>query len=192
MAKANAKEKFTSAVHHPPYFHMIADAISTLNDRTGSSQQAITKFIEDKHSPLLPPNFRTLLSVQLKKFVKSERLFKVKNSFKISSSEKTKTAKPSKKGATPAQKAAKKIAEKGLKTKRLSHAKTPEALKKAHRDAKKKSMVSSAGKDGKVKRLSQVKTPEAMKKKKTKVTPLKGKTASIPIKPSRPAKKVRK
>ncbi|XP_028771081.1 histone H1.2-like isoform X2 [Neltuma alba] len=190
MAKANAKEKSTSAALHPPYFHMISDAISTLNDRTGSSQQAISKFIEDKHKSLLPPNFRTRLSVQLKKFVKSERLFKVKNSFKISSTEKTRTAKPRKKGATPEQKAAKKIAEQGLKTKRLSHVKTPEALKKARKDTA-KSIASSAGNDRKVKRLSQVKTPDAMKKK-TKITPVKRKTTSIPIKSSRPAKKARK
>ncbi|KAK4282542.1 hypothetical protein QN277_013904 [Acacia crassicarpa] len=192
MAKANAKEKSASAPHHPPYFHMISEAISALNDRTGSSQQAIAKFVEDKHKSLLPPNFRTLLSVQLKKFVKSERLFKVKNSFKISSSEKSKTAKPRNKGATPAQKAAKKITEKGLKTKRLSHVKTPEALKEAHRDTKKKSTVSSAGKARKVKRLSLVKTPDAMKKKKTKVTPMKRKATSITVKSSRPAKKARK
>ncbi|KAI9082569.1 hypothetical protein K1719_035438 [Acacia pycnantha] len=191
MAKANAKEKSASAPHHPPYFLMISEAISVLKDRTGSSQQAIAKFIEDKHKSLLPPNFRTLLSVQLKKFVKSERLFKVKNSFKISSSEKNKTAKPRKKGVTPAQKAAKKITEKGLKTKRLSHVKTPEALKKAHKDTK-KSTVSSAGKARKVKRLNLVKTPDAMKKKKTKVTPMKRKATSITVKSSRPAKKARK
>lgn len=178
---------------------MIADAITTLNDRTGSSQQAIAKFIEDKHKKLLPPNFRTLLSVQLRKFVKSERLFKVKNSFKISSTEKlklvihesqkdNKTAKSTKKSATPLHKAAKGITEKGLKIKRLSHVKTPEALEKATRNAQKKSAASSAGK---VKRLSQVKTPEAMKKK-TNVTPKKRNTASKPINSSRPAKKAKK
>lgn len=164
---------------------MIVDAISTLNDRTGSSQQAIAKFIEDKHKNLLPPNFRTLLSVQLRKFVKSERLFKVKSSFKISSTEKLKLAIHETQGNKTA-KPTKKIADKGLNSKRPSHVKTPEALK----DTTKKSAASSAGK---VKRLSQVKTPEAMKKKKkTDATPVKRNTTSKPINSSRPAKRTRK
>ncbi|KAF7818163.1 histone H1-like [Senna tora] len=190
MAKANAKDTSTSTAGHPPYFHMIADAISTLNDRTGSSQQAIAKFIEDKHHNLLPPNFRTLLSVQLRKFVKSERLFKVKNSFKISSTDKLKLA-------IHESRTNKKIAEKdqkGLKTKRLSHVKTPEALKKPKPNkgtiTKKKSVASSAGK---VKSLSQVKTPEALKSKtKTNATSAQRKTTSKPIASSRPARKARK
>ncbi|KAL1550159.1 histone H1-like [Salvia divinorum] len=69
---------------HPPYFEMIKDAIVTLKDRTGSSQYAITKFIEDKEKNL-PANFRKVLLVQLKKLVANEKLAKVKNSFKLPS-----------------------------------------------------------------------------------------------------------
>ena len=158
---------------------MITDAISTLKERNGSSQQAIAKFIEEKHKKSLPSNFRKVLSVQLKKFVKSERLFKVKNSFKISSTEKlaieiketqqNKAVKARKKTTKAAQQ---KVTEKGMRTKRLSQVKTPDALKK---DGKKKSVASAAAK---VKRLSQVKTPEGMKKKKASVTPLKKKNGS--------------
>lgn len=170
---------------------MIVDAISSLNDRTGSSHQAIAKFIKHKHENLLPPNFRTLLSVQLRNFVRSERLFKVNNSYKISSSEKSKLAiHETQSGKTPKPKAAVKITEKkGPKTKRLSHVKTPEAMKKPTNDAKKKSMASSVGK---VKRLSQVKTPEVMKKKKSTNGNVNRKTTSKPNISSRPAKRARK
>ncbi|KAH0657383.1 hypothetical protein KY289_026131 [Solanum tuberosum] len=128
---------------HPPYFQMITEAITSLKDRNGTSQPAIAKFMEAKHKEFLPPNFKKLLSVQLKKFVESEKLFKINNSYKISAN---------------LQKE---------KMKRLSQVKTPEALKKNV------STTPAAGKtDGKMKRLSQVKTPERLKKTKV-VTPKK-------------------
>lgn len=64
-------------------FQMIKEAITSLKDRTGSSQPAIANFIEEKYWGALPPNFKKLLSVQTKKFAKSEKLVKVKNSLKI-------------------------------------------------------------------------------------------------------------
>ncbi|CAK7348368.1 unnamed protein product [Dovyalis caffra] len=123
---------------------MITEAIATLKDKTGSSQPAISKFIEEKYKKSLPPNFKKVLSVQLKRFVKSERLVKFKNSYKISSTEKLKLAiketqknkGAAKKISTPEKKAAKKISEKGVKTKRLSQVKTPEILKKGKKDVK--------------------------------------------------------
>ncbi|KAJ7973024.1 histone H1-like [Quillaja saponaria] len=180
MAKANVKG--LNAIH-PPYFEMISEALTTLNDRTGSSQQAIAKFIEDKYKKSLPPNFKKMLSVQLKKFVKSERLFKVKNSFKLSSTEKLKLVikesqkkkitKPIKQDSAP-------------KNKRLGQIKTPEVLKKA--DKNKKKPVVTGG--GKLKRLSQVKTPEWVKKNKN-LTPIKRKSSN-PMNSSRPTKKAKK
>lgn len=117
---------------------MIADAISTLKESNGSSQQAIAKFIEEKHDKVLPPNFRKLLSLQLKNLVNSQRLYKVKNSYKISGE------------------IGEKKKEKKEKVKMLCQIKTPEALKIKNKAATKE----------KVKLLSEVKTPEAMKKKK--------------------------
>ncbi|KAF2304734.1 hypothetical protein GH714_037757 [Hevea brasiliensis] len=143
---------------------MISEAISTLKERTGSSQPAIAKFIEDKYkNTLLPSNFKKLLSVQLKRFVKSERLIMVKNSYKLSSTEKLKLAIKetqdakvlAKKPIARKEKTDKKITEKAAKTKRLSHVKTPEALKKANKNEK----------SAKTKRPSQVKTPDGFKKK---------------------------
>ncbi|XVE73383.1 hypothetical protein DITRI_Ditri11bG0113600 [Diplodiscus trichospermus] len=168
-AKKETKTSNSSPALHPPYLEMICEAISTLKDRTGSSQPAIAKFIEDKYNKMLPPNFKKLLSVQLKKFVKSEKLMKLKNSYKISSTEKLKRAikeTQKKKGtdnnnsSTSKARAAKKVSEKSVKTKRLSQIKTPEAVKKAKKEVK------NPDSGSKVKRLNQVKTPEGFKKKK--------------------------
>ncbi|XP_041003929.1 histone H1-like [Juglans microcarpa x Juglans regia] len=108
---------------------MIREAILTLKVWTGSSHQVIVKFTEEKYKKVLPPNFKKVFSIQLKRFVKSERLVKIKNSFKVSSTEKVKLVVKEKdtnkkednitktwKAVTP-----NKIAEKkGVKTKRLS------------------------------------------------------------------------
>ncbi|KAL6500285.1 hypothetical protein OROHE_025651 [Orobanche hederae] len=133
---------------HPPYFQMISEAITTMKDRTGSSQPAIARFIEDNYPNLLPPNFRKNLSTQLKRLLRSEKLVKVKNSYKISIAEKPKKSHNSvmkktittmaKNSSTEATakftgskiKLAKKTVEKAKKTKRLSEVKTPEAMKK--------------------------------------------------------------
>ena len=61
---------------------MIKDAITSLKEKTGSSQHAIAKFIEEKHKQL-PPNFRKLLLYHLKKLVAAGKLVKVKGSFKL-------------------------------------------------------------------------------------------------------------
>ncbi|XP_021283007.1 histone H1-like [Herrania umbratica] len=80
--KSAGAKKPKSACSHPPFLEMISDAIVTLKEKTGSSQYAITKFIEEKHKQL-PSNFRKLLLVQMKKFVASGKLVKVKASYKL-------------------------------------------------------------------------------------------------------------
>ncbi|KAK8712707.1 hypothetical protein V6N13_147937 [Hibiscus sabdariffa] len=80
--KTVGSKKPKSASSHPPFLDMISNAILSLKERTGSSQYAIAKFIEEKYKQL-PPNFRKLLLVQLKKFVASGKLVKVKASYKL-------------------------------------------------------------------------------------------------------------
>ncbi|XP_062096798.1 histone H1-like [Humulus lupulus] len=120
--------------------------------------------MEEKYQKVLPMNFKKLLSIQLKKYVKPERLVKVKNSFKISSIEKLKLTisedlKNSKKELSPLpnQKFAEKVSRKGVKTKRLSQVKTPEGLKKPTATIRK------------TKVLTHFNTPEGLKKKMTKM-----------------------
>ncbi|KAJ8623295.1 hypothetical protein MRB53_031824 [Persea americana] len=142
MAKANitaaVKPKPTKLPSslHPPYLRMISEAISSLKERTGSSQQAIAKFIEEKYKTDLPPTFKKVLSIQLKKFAKSEKLVKVKNSFKLPVSEKVKKLaldvkeKKQKKENVKSVAGVKEGAKKERKMRRLSQVKTPSALKK--------------------------------------------------------------
>ncbi|KAK4418088.1 Histone H1-I [Sesamum alatum] len=131
---------------HPPYIQMISEAITTMKDRTGSSQPAIAKFIEENYTKLLPPNFKKILSIQLKRFVKSEKLVKVKNSYKVSAAEKTK------KSSVSAQKKASTVPKKKTTNKSSTVVRNAEAKVTAAK---------------KTKRLSQVKTPEGLKKMRT-------------------------
>ncbi|XP_028099026.1 histone H1-like [Camellia sinensis] len=110
---------------------MISEAISSLKDRTGSSQPAIAKFMEEKYSSLLPPNFKKMLLIQLKKFVKSEKLVKIKNSYEVSTSENVKLVTAAAAASIKEfEKTNKAVVKNGEKTKRLSQVKTPKALKK--------------------------------------------------------------
>ncbi|WVY96415.1 hypothetical protein V8G54_028566 [Vigna mungo] len=84
---AQPKIKKTAAttkkpLSHPTFAVMIVEAITSLKERTGSSQYAITKFIEGKHKEL-PPTYKKLVLIQLKKSVAAGILVKVKNSFKL-------------------------------------------------------------------------------------------------------------
>ncbi|GJT03162.1 putative RNA-directed DNA polymerase, eukaryota, reverse transcriptase zinc-binding domain protein [Tanacetum coccineum] len=67
-AKKVTKSKPKSPALHPPYFEMIKEAIVSLKERTGSSQYAITKFVEENQKNL-PANFKKVLLTQLKKLV---------------------------------------------------------------------------------------------------------------------------
>ena len=177
---------------------MICEAISALKERTGSSQQAISNFIEEKYGGIFPPNFNKLLSVQLKSLVKSEKLVKVKNSFKIAATEKANSVKKKKTDSieNTENNAAKKMASKTEKTKPLDRVKTPDILKKTKvtltsKKAEKGGKGSGSGsatETKKMKRLSQVKTPEFVKKK-APPTPAKNRKTSKSAISSRPPKK---
>ncbi|KAI3801046.1 hypothetical protein L1987_29147 [Smallanthus sonchifolius] len=109
-AKKASAPKSRNPPQHPPYFEMIKDAIVTLKERTGSSPQAIAKFIEGKYKDL-PANYKKLLSVQLKKNVADCKLVKVKASFKLPPKNAPATADssaPVKKAKAPAKPVAKK------------------------------------------------------------------------------------
>ncbi|GAY63544.1 H15 domain-containing protein [Citrus sinensis] len=161
---------------HPPYSEMINEAITALKERTGSSQFAIAKFIEEKQKANLPNNFKKLLLVQLKKLVANGKLVKVKNSFKLPPKSSSSTAaaaaaakkpKPSSTAATAAKKpkpssaatAAKKpkasstdAAAKQTKTK--SKPKAKEAAVKSIKSPAKKAVAAA-----KVKKLKSIRSP---------------------------------
>ena len=93
--KPAAPRKPRPATTHPSYFEMVGDAITSLKEKSGSSQYAITKFLEDKHKDRLPSNFKKLLLVQLRNLTANGKLIKVKGSYKLSSAAKAKESKPS-------------------------------------------------------------------------------------------------
>ncbi|MCL7043645.1 hypothetical protein MKW94_012759 [Papaver nudicaule] len=86
-AKKPAPVKASDA-SHPTYFQMIKEAILALKERSGSSPYAIAKYMEEKHSKILPANFKKLLAVQLKNCVANGKLIKMKASFKLSDASK--------------------------------------------------------------------------------------------------------
>ena len=71
---------------------MIKAAISSLKERTGSSVQAITKYVEANYK--LPDNFKKVLSNQLKKLAAEGKLVKVKASYKLGDALKKAPKKP--------------------------------------------------------------------------------------------------
>lgn len=63
---------------------MIKEALLALKEKGGSSPYAIGKYMEEKHSAVLPENFRKMLGLQLKNCVAKGKLIKVKASYKLS------------------------------------------------------------------------------------------------------------
>nr|XP_043630056.1 histone H1-like [Erigeron canadensis] len=150
---------------HPTYAEMVKDAIVSLKERTGSSQYAIAKHIEDNQKDL-PANFKKMLLVQLKKLVAAGKLTKVKNSFKLASAvEKPKKAVAEKKKTVTTKKPAPAAAKKAPVAKKAV-AKTPVKGKKV---VKKAAPVKAAAKKPKsikspVKKVAAKKKVTAAKK----------------------------
>eukprot|EP01025_Chloroclados_australasicus_P018621 TRINITY_DN1986_c0_g1_i4.p3 TRINITY_DN1986_c0_g1~~TRINITY_DN1986_c0_g1_i4.p3 ORF type:complete len:179 (+),score=28.67 TRINITY_DN1986_c0_g1_i4:287-823(+) len=108
MGRGLPQNKTTSrkpAHVHPPYETMVAEALTSLKERTGSSSIAIGKYMAAKRDWDLPENFTKQLSIQLKRMVTDGKLKKVKASYKLGDAMKAKVAKegkaaPAKRGAT--------------------------------------------------------------------------------------------
>ncbi|KAG0472771.1 hypothetical protein HPP92_014628 [Vanilla planifolia] len=157
-SKAVTKGKKTKAAvaSHPPYFLMIKEAILALHEKTGSSSQAIAKFIEGKHKGVLPGNFRKLLAIQLRGFAAKGKLVKVKASFKLSDS-------------------GKKVEKKSVKDAKRKPGPKPKTTKEALKGKKveKKSVKDAKRKPGPKPKM----TKEALKGKVTKVASTSGASA---------------
>ncbi|KAK3043470.1 hypothetical protein RJ639_002049 [Escallonia herrerae] len=166
---------------HPPYVEMIEEAIVALKERTGSSQYAIGKFIEEEQKDHLPSNFKKLLLVQLKKLVASGKLTKVKNSFKISPAASAKPSPtaagkkaPTKKTVAEKQKTggaakAKKAAATPVKAKRVA----PKPAVKKPKKVAKTAAVTSPAKKKAVAKAKKVPAKKVVKKVKSIKSPVK-------------------
>ncbi|PQP93262.1 histone H1-like [Prunus yedoensis var. nudiflora] len=155
MTETDVKAKRArSPPSHPPFVEMITEAIVALKERTGSSQYAITKFVEEKNKNL-PQTFRKLLLYNLKKLVASGKLVKVKNSFKLPPSRSAPAAvKPKAKPA--AAKPAAKVARTSTRTspgkKAEAKAKAKKPVAPARAVKKPKSVKSPVKKKGQAKK----------------------------------------
>merc|ERR1712188_130091 len=111
--------KTKTAPSHPTYEKMIKAALVALKDRTGSSSQAIVKYMKANYD--LPENFSKILSRFLKQYVENGKLVKVKASYKLGSLKtetKPKKKVVKKKTTAPKKKAPKKKAPKKKKVKK--------------------------------------------------------------------------
>ncbi|KAJ4722600.1 Histone H1 [Melia azedarach] len=192
-AKEGKAKNATSAPRkpraHPPYSEMINEAILALKERTGSSQFAIAKFIEEKQKANLPNNYKKLLLVQLKKLVANGKLVKVKNSFKLppKSSSTSDTAKKPKSSSTSAAAKKPKSSSASAAAKKQKTTSTTDAGKRqkttSSSAAIKKPKSSSASEEAKKHKSSS--TSEAANKTKPK-----SKAKEAAVKPAKsPAKK---
>jgi len=148
---------------------MIKEAISALKERTGSSSHAIAKYMEDKHGPSLPANYKKMLSIQLRGFAAKGKLVKVKASYKLSDA--------AKKEAPKAKPAAAKTA----------------AAKPAKAAAKRKKSAAAAAKPKKTAAGTKRKAPEkkvVAKPKKSPAEKAKAKAKTVKSPASKKARKV--
>ncbi|KAI3773986.1 hypothetical protein L1987_48526 [Smallanthus sonchifolius] len=75
-------QPFSISGAHLPYSEMIIAAIAALNDKDGSSRQAIAKYIEREY-PNLPPTHPNLLTHHLKRMKNERELMMIKHSYTL-------------------------------------------------------------------------------------------------------------
>ena len=135
---------------HPKYSEMTAAAIVSLKERTGSSRQAILKYIQSNYK--VKDNASTHVKACLKRGVVAGTLRQVKGtgasgSFKLADKPKAPKAKKAKKAvAKKAKKPAKKAKKTPKKAAKKPAAKKPAAKKPAAKKAKKPAAKKPAAK----------------------------------------------
>lgn len=152
------KPKQSKTLSHPPYFQMITEALTALQEKSGSSPYAIAKYMEEKHKDELPANFRKILAVQLKHFAAKGNLIKIRASYKLSGAVAAaggKTKKEIKTNAKAPRKTRSVTAAAKIKAESAAAAAAPPPPKKAKRSAA-----------AKPKQPKSIKSPAAKKAKK--------------------------
>ena len=119
-AKSPAKKKAApkKPAEHPKYIEMIAAAITALKERTGSSRQAILKYIQANYK--VKDNAAVHLKLALKRGVATGALVQAKGAGASGSFKVVKKGEPKKKAAPKKKPAAKKAAPKKATPKKAS------------------------------------------------------------------------
>ena len=167
VKKAEKKKVAKKPADHPKYSEMIAAAIVALKERSGSSRQAILKYVSANYK--VSEHASTHLKLALKRGVASGQLKQVKGSGASGSFKVAEKAKPAKKAAKkkPAAKkpAAKKTPKKPAAKKTPKKAKKPAAKKSTPKKAKKPAAKKPAAKKPAAKKAAKKKTPKKSAKK---------------------------
>merc|ERR1712027_49635 len=151
MPAAAAPKKAKAPAAHPKYSVMIAAAITALKDRTGSSRQAILKYICANYK-VDAAKAAVQVRIALKRGVAKGALKMARasgkgaGSYKVVKVEKPKKAKKPKKPKAKKPKKAKKVAKKPAAKKPKKAAKKPAAKKAAKKPAAKKAAKKPAKK----------------------------------------------
>lgn len=168
MSDAKKKAASKKPAEHPKYIDMIVAAIVALKERTGSSRQAIVKYIKANYK--VGDNADVHVKMALKRGVASGALSQPKGTGASGSFKVVKKAEPKKKPAAkkPAAKkpAAKKTAAKKSTPKKKPAAKKASSAKKAAKKPAKKPAKKAAAKKPAAKKTPKKKTTAAKKAKK--------------------------
>lgn len=164
VPKTKKPKKAASPPAHPTYEVMISAAITALKDRTGSSRQAILKYLKANYK--VGDNVDNQVRLQLPKLVAKGKLEQKKGkgasgSFKVNKAQAAVAKKPAKKPA------AKKVAKKPADKKKPAASKSKKAApkKSSPKKAKKAATKKAAGSKSKTakKSPSKAKKPSAKK-----------------------------
>ncbi|CAK9320726.1 unnamed protein product [Citrullus colocynthis] len=162
-APREKKPRQSKVASHPPYFQMINEAISSLNEKNGSSPYAIAKYMEEKHKAVLPANFRKILALQLKNSTAKGKLTKIKASYKLSETGKKKDKNATKVAKANAEKKTKQARTTRTTGRKRKAVKKDEAAKAAKKVVAKKPKRSTTAKP---KQPKSIKAPAAKRAKK--------------------------
>ncbi|KAE8647604.1 hypothetical protein Csa_003640 [Cucumis sativus] len=163
-ATREKKPRQSKVASHPPYFQMINEAISSLNEKNGSSPYAIAKYMEEKHKAVLPANFRKILALQLKNSTAKGKLTKIKASYKLSETGKKKDMNATKVAKANAEKKTKQARTTRTTGRKRKAVKTEEAVSKAVKKVVAKKPKRST--PAKPKQPKSIKSPAAKRAKK--------------------------
>lgn len=150
MSTAAKKTTAKKPAEHPKYIEMVMAAITALKERSGSSRQAIIKYIKANYK--VGDNADVHVKMALKRGVTSKVLLQPKGtgasgSFKVAKVEsKPKTKKPAAKKPAAKKPAAKKPAVKKTAAKKSTPKKKKPAVKKTSSAAKKPAKKTAAKK----------------------------------------------
>ncbi len=180
--KAKKPAKKRAAPQHPPYESMISEAVKALDDKKGSSRQAIIKYIKNTHR-LEQANVETRIKLALKRMAGKGVLTHTRGSgasgsFRVpaDSSKAAKGKKKTTKKSTP-----KKVKKPPVSSKKAAKAKSPKTKKPAakteskKKPAAKKSKKPAAKKPKVSPKKASAKPKKAVAAKQKKGSPKKGK-----------------